>query len=138
MNTIQNKITELLFLLNQSQINSDIPNIKLEADPEIKQRIADAKTQGITLTGEDFIEKISDNDFMMRLQDNVNRWKQDIHNVIKLDRQVSQGNVLQEINFWKDYETTLLNSNFFLNFFSSEANGIIWGSTHHQHPQAST
>ena len=48
---------------------------------------------------------------MMRLQDNVNRWKQDIHNVIKLDRQISQGNVLQEINFWKDYETTLLNSN---------------------------
>jgi len=43
MNTIQNKITELLFLLNQSQVNSDIPNVKLEADPEIKQRIAEAK-----------------------------------------------------------------------------------------------
>ena len=109
MNKIQNTITELLVLLNQSQINSDIPNIKLDCDPEIKNRLTEAKKNGKVLKGEDFKDKLENNDFIMKLQDFVNRWKQDIHNVIKLDRQVSQGNVLQEINFWKDYETTLLN-----------------------------
>jgi hypothetical protein len=107
--TVQNKMAELIFLLNQSQKNSDIPNVKIEADPELKARISEIKTKGRDATVDDFADK-NDEAFIMRLIDNLNRWKVDIGSVLKLDRQISQGNALQEVNFWKDYETTLINS----------------------------
>jgi dynein heavy chain 1 len=105
--TVQNKMAELIFLLNQSQKNSDIPNVKIEADPELKARVEKIKVSGREPVVEDFQDKINE-EFIMKLIDNLNRWKIDINSVLKLDRQISQGNALQEVNFWKDYETTLI------------------------------
>jgi hypothetical protein len=110
--TVQNKMAELIFLLNQSQKNSDIPNVKIEADAELKTRMSDIRAKGREPSVEDFVDKKDDEAFIMRLIDNTSRWQVDINSVLRLDRKISQGNALQEVNFWKDYETTLINSNF--------------------------
>lgn len=133
LQTVQNKMAELVFLLNQSQKNSEIPNVKLECDPEIRARIVEIKSKGREPTAEDFADKIND-DFIMKLIDTLNRWKIDIGSVLKLDRQISQGNTLQEVNFWKDYETTLRNSIFYFNF-SSKTIGIKRGQNYTQYTE---
>ena len=97
-------------LLTQSQKNSDIPDIQLEIDQEIKSRINEFKLKGKILTVDDFMDKISDNDFMVRLQNIVLRWTQDISNLTKMNRDVNQGTVIQEVNFWKHMESCLSNS----------------------------
>jgi hypothetical protein len=112
--TVQNKMAELVFLLNQSQKNSDIPNVKIEADPELKARMNEIRGKGREPNVEDFIDKKDDEPFIMRLIDNTSRWQVDINSVLRLDRKISQGNALQEVNFWKDYETTLINSIYYL------------------------
>jgi len=107
--TLQNKMTELIFLLNQSQKSSEIPNVRLECEPELKKKIEEIRNKsGREPTAEDFSDKVNE-DYVMKLIDTINRWKVDISSILKLDRQVSQGNSLQEINFWKDYESTLNN-----------------------------
>ena len=112
LNTIEsvnNKMNELVYLLHQSQKNSEIPNIKLEIEPEFKQICNNVyKTTGKTAVIDDFADKLND-DFLMKLIDQVNRWKVDISSVIKLDRNVNEGTTMQEINFWRDYESTILN-----------------------------
>ena len=102
-------MSELVFLLNQSQKNSDIPTVKLELEPDFKQIYSEIKMKGREPTVDDFQDKMTD-EFITKLVNTINRWKVDISAVLKLDRQISQGNTLQEITFWKDYETSLLNS----------------------------
>ena len=36
-------------------------------------------------------------------------WKADISNLIKFEREFCQGDTIEEINFWRDYEATLKN-----------------------------
>lgn len=115
LQTLQNKMSELIFLLNQSQKNSDIPTVRLELEPEFKQIIIEIRARGKEATVDDFQTKLTE-DFIMRLVNTINRWKVDISAVLKLDRQISQGNTLQEITFWKDYETSLLNSKIIQSF----------------------
>jgi hypothetical protein len=111
--TIQNKMAELVFLLNQSQKNSDIPNVVIEADAELKTRMTEIRAKGREPNVEDFIDKKDDDGFIMRLIENTTRWQKDINSLLNLHRNISQGNALQEVSFWKDYETTLINSIFF-------------------------
>jgi len=108
---IQTKMSELLMILSQSQKNSDIPDIQLEIDPEIKSRVAEFRNKGKNITVDDFLDKIGDNDFMVRLQNIVLRWTQDIGNLTKMNRDINQGTVIQEVNFWKQMESCLSNSN---------------------------
>jgi len=109
MQTLQNKMSELVFLLNQSQKNSDIPSVRLELEGDFKQIYMDIKTKDKEPTVDDFQEKITD-DFISKLVNTINRWKVDISSVLKLDRQIAHGNTLQEVTFWKDYENSLTNS----------------------------
>jgi len=109
LQTLQNKMSELVFLLNQSQKNSEIPTVKLELEPEFKEFINELRSKGREPNVDDFQDKMNEN-FITKLVNTINRWKVDISSVLKLDRQISQGNTLQEITFWKDYETSLLNS----------------------------
>jgi len=109
LQTLQNKMSELVFLLNQSQKNSDIPSVKLELEAEFKELLNEIRAQGKEPSVDDFQDKMNEN-FITKLSNTINRWKVDISSVLKLDRQISQGNTLQEITFWKDYETSLLNS----------------------------
>lgn len=110
LQTLQNKMSELVFLLNQSQKNSEIPTVKLELEQEFKEFINEIKAKGKEPTVDDFQDRIGNDIFLRKLADSTNRWKTDISAVLKLDRQISQGNTLEEITFWKDYENTLSNS----------------------------
>lgn len=110
LQTLQNKMSELVFLLNQSQKNSEIPTVKLEFEAEFKEFIYEIRAKGKEPTVDDFQDKIGNDIFLRKLADSTNRWKTDISAVLKLDRQISQGNTLEEITFWKDYENTLSNS----------------------------
>lgn len=110
LQTLQNKMSELVFLLNQSQKNSEIPTVKLELEPEFKEFINEIRSTGKEPSVDDFQDKIGNDIFLRKLADSTNRWKTDISSVLKLDRQISQGNTLEEITFWKDYENTLSNS----------------------------
>lgn len=108
LETVNNKMAELVFLLGQSQKNSEIPHVKLEAETELKQRINEIITKGKTPTADDFSDKMNE-EFLLKQIDQLNRWKVDINSVIKIDRQINQGTTLQEINFWKDFEVAVLN-----------------------------
>ena len=110
LQTLQNKMSELVFLLNQSQKNSEIPTVKLEFEHEFREYINQIRSIGKEPTVDDFQDKIGNDIFLRKLADSTNRWKTDISAVLKLDRQISQGNTLEEITFWKDYENTLSNS----------------------------
>jgi dynein heavy chain 1 len=110
LQTLQNKMSELVFLLNQSQKNSEIPTVKLELEHEFREYINQIRSIGKEPTVDDFQDKIGNDIFLRKLADSTNRWKTDISAVLKLDRQISQGNTLEEITFWKDYENTLSNS----------------------------
>jgi hypothetical protein len=109
MQTLQNKMSELVFLLNQSQKNSDIPSVRLELEGDFKQIYMEIKTKDKEPTVDDFQDKITD-DFISKLVNTINRWKVDISGLLKLDRQIAHGNTLQEVTFWKDYENSLTNS----------------------------
>ena len=97
-------------ILSQSQKNSDIPDIQLEIYQEIKSRVNEFKSKEKSITVDDFLDKIGDNDFMVRLQNIVLRWTQDISNLTKMNRDINQGTVIQEVNFWKHMESCLSNS----------------------------
>ena len=109
MQTLQNKMSELVFLLNQSQKNSDIPTVRLELEGDFKQIYMEIKTKDKEPSVDDFHDKIND-DLISKLVNTINRWKVDISGVLKLDRQIAHGNTLQEVTFWKDYENSLTNS----------------------------
>jgi hypothetical protein len=38
----------------------------------------------------------------------INKWKADINNLIEFEREVSQGDIMEEISLWRDYEITLI------------------------------
>ena len=64
------------------------------------------RQEGREPTLDELSEGLSD-DYINKLCDIINRWKADISNVIKMDREVKDGDTLEEVNFWIDYEKAL-------------------------------
>ena len=109
LSTVQTKMNELVVLLSQAQKNSNIPNVKLEWDPDLKVKMDEIRAKkGSEPTVEELGANYND-DYITKLCDIINRWKVDISQVLKLDRNIQQGDTLEELNFWRDYETTLKN-----------------------------
>ena len=107
--SVQTKMNELVVLLSQAQKNSNIPNIKLEGDPELKEKMEKFQQEKKTPATVDDLSEGCNDDYITKLCDIINRWKADVSQIIKLDRNIMQGDTLEEINFWRDYETTLKN-----------------------------
>lgn len=106
-NTVQNKMNELVTLLSQAQKNSNIPTVKLEWDPDLQTKMEEIRSKsGKEATAADFE---TNDDYITKLSEYINKWKVDISQVIKLDTELSKGDTLNEINFWRDYEATLKN-----------------------------
>lgn len=74
-------------------------------DPVIKAKIAEAAALGVKAKVDDF--DLDDNDFINSLVKTVTKWTSDIQQVIKQNFDLSNGNTLQEINFWMKYERAL-------------------------------
>jgi len=103
---LQSKFGELVDIMNKTTKTSNIPIIKLEYEPELKLKMDKIRQEGREPTLDELSEGLSD-DYINKLCDIINRWKADISNVIKMDREVKDGDTLEEINFWIDYEKAL-------------------------------
>jgi len=103
---LQSKFGELVDIMNKTTKTSNIPIIKLEYEPELKLKMDKIRQEGREPTVEELSEGLSD-DYINKLCDIINRWKADISNVIKMDREVKDGDTLEEVNFWIDYEKAL-------------------------------
>ena len=103
---LQSKFGELVDIMNKTTKTSNIPVIKLEYEPELKQKMDKIRQEGREPTLDELSEGLSD-DYINKLCDIINRWKADISNVIKMDREVKDGDTLEEVNFWIDYEKAL-------------------------------
>eukprot|EP00397_Hematodinium_sp_SG-2012_P000022 GEMP01000022.1.p1 GENE.GEMP01000022.1~~GEMP01000022.1.p1 ORF type:complete len:4594 (-),score=1270.22 GEMP01000022.1:1053-14834(-) len=109
---VQRKLAEFSMSLMQLQDNVEIPEIVLAFDPELKAIIekwkADNNGEFPTADGSAFEAKLQDNAFVVRLQGGVSRWIKEISTITKMERDLSSGGVLQEVNFWIGMEKALL------------------------------
>ena len=107
--TVKKNINELVISLSQAQKNSNIPIVKLETEKGLKEKIDEIKNK----TGkEPSIEELAKNcndDYITKLSEIINKWKADISSLTKFERNVYEGDTMDEINFWRDYEITLKN-----------------------------
>ena len=100
---------ELIEAMNKTQKTSNIPPINLEYEPELIEKMERIKKEkGRDATVDELYEGLSDN-YINKLCDIINKWKTDISQVIKMDREVKDGDTLEEVNFWADYEKVLNN-----------------------------
>ena len=103
VNQLQNKVTELVDSINKTWKTSNIPVVKLEFEKfylAIKEKLK--KEKGREPTADDFLSVLDDNQ-LNSLYDCLNKWQAEISQVIKMDRNLSNGNTLDEIEFWVDY-----------------------------------
>ena len=103
VNQLQNKVTELVDSINKTWKTSNIPVVKLEFEKfylAIKEKLK--KEKGREPTADDFLSVLDDNQ-LNNLYDCLNKWQAEISQVIKMDRNLSDGNTLDEIEFWVDY-----------------------------------
>ena len=91
---LQSKMGELIDLINKTEKTSNIPPIKLEYEPTLMEKMEKLKKEkGRPATLEEVYEGLSD-DLINKLVDVINKWKNDISQVIKMDRQVKDGDTL--------------------------------------------
>ena len=107
--TVKKNINELVILLSQAQKNSNIPTVKLETEANLKSKIEEIRNKTGKEPSIEELSKIYNDDDITKLCEIINKWKADISNLIKFEREVSQGDTMEEINFWRDYEITLKN-----------------------------
>ena len=103
VNQLQNKVTELVDSINKTWKTSNIPVVKLEFEKfylAIKEKLK--KEKGREPTADDFLSVLDDTQ-LNSLYDCLNKWQAEISQVIKMDRNLSDGNTLDEIEFWVDY-----------------------------------
>ena len=103
VNQLQNKVTELVDSINKTWKTSNIPVVKLEFEKfylAIKEKLK--KEKGREPTADDFLSVLDDTQ-LNNLYDCLNKWQAEISQVIKMDRNLSNGNTLDEIEFWVDY-----------------------------------
>ena len=98
------KMNELAILLGKAQNSSDIPEVKLETDPVIKEKIEEFKNQNGKYPTADDIKDSFDENTLNRLVDIINKWKNDIIAYTKLENDLDKGDSLDEINFWRKSE----------------------------------
>ena len=104
---LHNKVTELVESINKTRKTSDIPNIKLEFEPFFVEKIEKIKKEkGREPTVDEMFEDIDDNK-INKLCDSISKWKTEISQIIQMDRQLKDGNTLDEVEFWIDYVKVL-------------------------------
>ena len=104
---LTNKVTELVDSINKTRKTSDIPNLKLECEPfylQKKEKIQKEKGREPNL--EEMFKGLSDKQ-IIDLCDCLNRWKSEISQIKNIDRELKDGNTLDEVEFWADYVRVL-------------------------------
>ena len=103
------KTGELVDIINKTQKVYNIPKIKLEPEPFLYAKMEKIKNEkGREATLDELYENLDDikkND----LYNILNKWKTDISQITKMDRELKDGNTLDEVTFWNDYLKALKN-----------------------------
>lgn len=105
LRTVNSTLSELEISLLRCQQNIEIPQIRLEIHPVVKD-ILSRKTEDEKLSMED-LPKLDMDNFLNEITRMVSDWKKLISSVTKLDRDVSSGSTKEEIHFWVSMESTL-------------------------------
>ena len=109
LNDVNAKMNELAILLSKAQNTSDLPEIKLETDPLVKEKIEEYyKKNGKYPSADDIKDSFDENAFN-RIGDIINKWKNDIIEYTKLENDLDKGDSLDEINFWRKSEVVYRN-----------------------------
>ncbi|KAJ8610930.1 hypothetical protein MRB53_038234 [Persea americana] len=103
------KLAELELSLLQLQQNADIPQCHLPIHPLIQDVVDRAEASGRTATIEEMPASVLDDSTIQnRLQSFVNNWIKSVQAVVTASRDISKGSAAQEIKFWIDLESVLL------------------------------
>ena len=106
---LKNKVSELVESINKTWKTTEISNIKLEFEPFFTEKMEKIKKEkGRDPTVEEMFEGLDDNQ-IRKLRESINKWNTDISKIIHMNRQISEGNTLDEIEFWADYVQILKN-----------------------------
>tara|TARA_B110000285_G_C14622497_1_gene379751 strand:- start:85 stop:519 length:435 start_codon:yes stop_codon:yes gene_type:complete len=95
--------------LVQCQKHIIVPEIELIHDPEIRARFEECKKTKVEMKTDDFEENLTDPAFIQRLEKIVTQWIRDIRKVTQMNNDPSEGQAIQEINFWNSIERSLAN-----------------------------
>jgi hypothetical protein len=95
------KMNELAILLDKAQSNSDIFDVKLETHPLIKQKVEEYYAKNDKYPTAEEIKEFVDDKTMNKICEMINKWKADIIAFTKAENDLSKGDSLDEINFWK-------------------------------------
>ncbi|KAF2072162.1 hypothetical protein CYY_006521 [Polysphondylium violaceum] len=110
---VNQKIAELELSLYNCKQQVQIPEVLLTIHPEIRAIAQKCRDAGKTIKADDIGEdKQRDTDFLNSLQAGVAQWTKNIQNVTKhplIEKLSSDITTSQEINFWVELETSLLN-----------------------------
>ena len=109
VNQLHNKVTELVESINKTRKTSNIPVLKLEFENfylQKKERIKKEKNREATV---DELSEGLDDIQIVKLCDSLTKWKTEISQIIQINRQLKDGNTLDEIEFWEDYIKALKN-----------------------------
>ena len=106
---VNTKMNELAILLSKAQNTSDLPEIKLETDPLVKEKVEEFYKKNGKYPNADDIKDFFDEIAFNRLGDIINKWKNDIIEYTKLENDLEKGDSLDEINFWKKSEVIFRN-----------------------------
>ena len=100
---LHNKVSELVESINKTRKTSNIPNIKLEFEPFFLEKLDKIKKEkGRDATLDEMFEELDDTK-INNLCDSLTRWKTEISQVIQINRELKDGNTLEEVEFWVDY-----------------------------------
>ena len=104
---VNSKMKELAILLDKVQTNPEVFDVKLETHPLVKEKVEEYfKKNGKYPTAEE-IKPLLDDKTINKLLEMINKWKADILAFTSAENDLSKGDSLDEINFWKKAEITV-------------------------------
>ena len=118
---VAKSLKEFEYALKNCMQHTEIPKVHFQLEPEIQTAVVTcetategkdtdaAKAERPSLEDLGFGAGMEDSNVLSRLANSVKRWTVDIQKVTSLDRDIHNGAAVQEINFWRNMETTLEN-----------------------------
>jgi len=101
------KLSEVSLALILCQKNLEVPEIRLNIDPEVKAQSKKAKELNKPLVLEDFGALLDDPTFINNIAQTVQKWIDEVSAVTKINYELTSGTTLQEINYWLSLERSL-------------------------------
>ncbi|MCQ2815661.1 MAG: AAA family ATPase [archaeon] len=107
---VQTKLNELSALINQAQKTSNIPTVNLTPEPDLKAKIDEITAkEGREPTVEEITAAMKGKD-TTKINDKILKWEGEVTELTHFTKNIAEGNSMDEVNFWRDYEAALRNA----------------------------